>query len=307
MQVALFDVLADPLTKSPLEFDPENTRLVDPESGQQYPIIDRVPVLLPSKVRNLPEQDPLHQQSQVAFDYFDHYQKDAENFDYFKAFPSGATRHEEKRLHQTIINAVPPDARIILDVGCGKGWVGDHFCKQGREVVSMDISTVNPIRVHRRIDSDNHIGLVGDVFHLPIRAGAVDCVIASEIIEHVPDPELFIQNLMEALKPGGKLIITTPYKEDIQYYLCVHCNRPTPQHAHLHSFDEASMERFLPKRGISWKFSVFSDKYLTKARLHILLKYAPHSLWRWIDWIANKTFGRPVRFLVEVKKEMAYE
>lgn len=37
-----------------------------------------------------------------------------------------------------------------------------------------------------------------------------DGVVASEVIEHVINPELFMKSCIKALKPGGKLFITTP-------------------------------------------------------------------------------------------------
>lgn len=37
-----------------------------------------------------------------------------------------------------------------------------------------------------------------------------DAVVASEIIEHVDNKEIFIQACVKAVKPGGKIFITTP-------------------------------------------------------------------------------------------------
>ena len=44
---------------------------------------------------------------------------------------------------------------------------------------------------------------------IPNELDQFDVVIASEVIEHVPDPQSFIQEISRLTKPGGKLIITT--------------------------------------------------------------------------------------------------
>ena len=72
-------------------------------------------------------------------------------------------------------------------------------------------------------------GLIADAYKLPFNPNTLDCIVASEIMEHTFNPEKFISNLLNVLKPGGKIIITTPYDEQINYHLCVHCNHPTPE------------------------------------------------------------------------------
>jgi ubiquinone/menaquinone biosynthesis C-methylase UbiE len=49
-----------------------------------------------------------------------------------------------------------------------------------------------------------------DALHMPIRAGSADVVIATAIIEHVPDPDMMLRECGRMLRPGGLLIITTP-------------------------------------------------------------------------------------------------
>jgi SAM-dependent methyltransferase len=45
---------------------------------------------------------------------------------------------------------------------------------------------------------------------LPYADGTFDCVIASEILEHVPEDTQAISELVRVLKPGGSLAITVP-------------------------------------------------------------------------------------------------
>jgi SAM-dependent methyltransferase len=47
--------------------------------------------------------------------------------------------------------------------------------------------------------------------HFPLRDGSVDGVICAEVIEHVPDHRLVLEEIARVLKPGGRAVITTPF------------------------------------------------------------------------------------------------
>lgn len=298
----LEEILVDPVTGHNLFYDTTSNQLQNPVTHQVYPVVDKVPVLLPKHKGNIQSTAQLHLDFGTDFDYQHHYQTDAEMFDYFETIENGASTHEERRLHEMVLANIPAQTELVLDVGCGKGWVAQHLKNSGKKVISMDISTVNPVKVNSSVNHNFHAGLVGDVFYLPIKQNSLDVIIATEILEHVAEPRLFFDKLITSLKPGGKLIVTTPYDESIPHYLCVHCNRPTPRHAHLHSFNEKNILQFLDKNGVSTKVTLFSNNYLIKLRTHILLKFLPLWLWIWVDNLANKTFGKPTRLLLEIMK-----
>jgi SAM-dependent methyltransferase len=50
----------------------------------------------------------------------------------------------------------------------------------------------------------------GDAYHLPFPDGAFDVVIASEILEHIPDDRAAMAEAMRVLRPGGRLVVTVP-------------------------------------------------------------------------------------------------
>lgn len=237
------------------------------------------------------------------FDYITHYQTDAEEFDYFEK-RIGPAEHEERRIREIIISEVPVNANLILDVGCGSGWVAKEFLKKNKKVISLDISKKNPSIVKQLYQSQNHFPLVADSFKLPLNSDSVDCVIASEIIEHVIDPKEFLRELFRVAKKGGKVVISTPYKEKIRYVLCVHCNKKTPVNAHLHSFDEIILESFSKEIGAKKFHSlIFGNKALIFLRTHIILKYLPFSIWMAIDWLANKIYDKPLHIVCSFGKD----
>ncbi len=55
----LLELLACPLTKGPLSWDPERGELVSRLARLAYPIRDGIPVMLPSEARSIPAGDIL--------------------------------------------------------------------------------------------------------------------------------------------------------------------------------------------------------------------------------------------------------
>ncbi len=298
MEKWALNILISPDSKNKLTF--QDNKLFDEIRGDSFELVENVPVLI-AKSKQFIEQTDLHKYHNTDFNYLEHYQTDAELFDYFTEYECGASVFANNNLRETIIRKVPANSELLLDVGCGKGWVANYFIPKNKKIISLDISSVNPVKIDKMIHSINHLGLTADAFNLPLIDNSIDCIIASEIIEHVADPKLFISSLYKALKSGGKLIITTPYNEKLQYYLCVHCNKPTPRNAHIHSFNEQNFLKYIPDSA-DYQFTKTNNFYLEKLRMHIFLKYLPFPLWKIIDLLANKITKRPDKLVVEIVK-----
>jgi 2-polyprenyl-3-methyl-5-hydroxy-6-metoxy-1,4-benzoquinol methylase len=106
-------------------------------------------------------------------------------------------------------------ARRVLEIGCGRGgfacWLARH---PGRpEVVAADFS---PGAVAKAQQFASKIGVdgiqweVADIQKLDQFEEEFDTVISCETIEHVPDPPLAVRQLARVLKPGGRMLLTTP-------------------------------------------------------------------------------------------------
>ena len=238
-----------------------------------------------------------------TFNYKEHYQTDAIEFDYFEE-RKGATEHDSRRLSEYIISKVSKKAESILDVGCGNGWVAKEFIPKGKEVVSLDISLTNPAKAKKLYPGEKHFPVTADSFYLPFNDGSFDCVVASEIIEHVFDLAKFVKELFRVVKKGGQLIITTPYKEKLIYHLCIHCNKKTPANAHIHSFDEKKLESLYSGNDLeSFKFKTFGNKALLHLRTYVILQFFPFWLWKIKDWFANLFINKPAHIICIYKKK----
>ncbi len=281
----IYQFLVSPETKQQLYFNKTTSSLISDEGS--FEIRDGIPILLPNK-------DNLK--------YIEHYQKDAEYFDYFEArFPE--THSEEERIYQYVLSRIPPKAKFIADIGCGNGWLARRLLNLDRIIVSIDVSFRNVSRVLKLYPDENHFGIVADGYFLPFRDNTFDCVVASEVIEHLEEPQKFVGELLRIVAPNGKVILTTPYKEKIRYTLCIHCNKPTPWNAHLHSFDEYKFKNILQDIGLidKWSYRKFGNSLVQYLRLYRFLKIVPFKLWKIMDSFLN-LFFKPKHLLIEIIK-----
>lgn len=105
------------------------------------------------------------------------------------------------------------------------------------------------------------------------------------------------------LKPGGCFIVSTPYRERLQYTLCIHCNKKTPVNAHLHSFDDTALVNMLHKAGFSIeRVSKISNKITERLGIPGLTFFLPYSIWRFIDGCFCRLFGNQSFIVIRAKR-----
>lgn len=114
---------------------------------------------------------------------------------------------------------VGPGVKVI-DVGAGAGRHSYEAYRRGAEVVAFDQSATDMAEVATMFEAMAEAGevppsarakaVVGNALELPYADGTFDCVIASEILEHVPEDDAAIAELVRVLKKGGKLAVTVP-------------------------------------------------------------------------------------------------
>lgn len=92
-----------------------------------------------------------------------------------------------------------------LDLSAGSGDTSQILAAQGYVVVATDYGRPRPMA--------NNIGRVGGVDlneFLPFRSGAFDAVNLVEVIEHIENQPQLIREICRVLKPGGRVLISTP-------------------------------------------------------------------------------------------------
>jgi len=230
-----------------------------------------------------------------------HYQADAEVCDYFDedVFDQqmNRRRYESFRAIHTF-----KDGERVLEIGSGGGPGLQIFGKLPVVYFPLDIPLKNLKKIKQGAEFPLH-PLSGDVFNLPLYDNCVDVVILSEVLEHLEKPLPALGEIKRVLKPNGELLVSVPYKEKIAYNLCVHCNQPTPQNAHFHSFDKKNMTEMLAASGLNpQKILTINNKIAHRLRLNVLLKGLPYPVWRLFDWIVNLISRKASHMVALVKK-----
>ena len=102
-------------------------------------------------------------------------------------------------------------ARKILDIGCGYCYLTKFLKRQGTEVFGVDFyyGTVPENRCHQSGIPYSQLNIETD--DLPFGENFFDVVLLGEVLEHFThSPLVPLARIKNALRPGGRLILTTP-------------------------------------------------------------------------------------------------
>ncbi|MBF0612838.1 MAG: bifunctional 2-polyprenyl-6-hydroxyphenol methylase/3-demethylubiquinol 3-O-methyltransferase UbiG [Magnetococcales bacterium] len=112
----------------------------------------------------------------------------------------------------------------LLDIGCGGGILSEALSQAKAEVVGIDRSEriIGIAKAHQRESHSNVDYRVQSVEELSQQEPAsFDGVMAMEVLEHVPDPELFLNHCAQLLKPGAPLFFATLNRTLRSYLLAI--------------------------------------------------------------------------------------
>ncbi len=94
--------------------------------------------------------------------------------------------------------------RLVLDVGAGPVQFAEAFAAAGARYVAVDADPA-ALRVPRPAGTAALAGL-GE--QLPVRDGSIDVCFSSNLVEHVPAPWRFAEELVRVTRPGGLVVVS---------------------------------------------------------------------------------------------------
>ncbi|MCM3588061.1 class I SAM-dependent methyltransferase [Mesobacillus maritimus] len=153
--------------------------------------------------------------------------------------------------------AIPYAKGRVLDFACGSGFGSNILAKARKkeitELFSIDIAEeaicyAKANYYHPLIHFQQ-----GDVTDptIPDKLGQFDLIVSFETLEHIELEEQFIHNIYRLLKPGGKLVISTPFGQGR--------GKPTSEPFHVHQltvqefhsmFDQYQEKLFYYQKGV---------------------------------------------------------
>jgi ubiquinone/menaquinone biosynthesis C-methylase UbiE len=150
---------------------------------------------------------------------------------------------------------------VVLDAGCGTGRHMRELAKiPDLKIIGIDKNDKDLNDANRSLQdmpdaATNNIQVIkADINKLPFTDEAFDCVICSEVLEHIPHHHDALHELVRVLKPQGNLIISVPryYPERICWLISPeYHNEPG---GHIRIYKKKQLRKMLASHGIKcWK------------------------------------------------------
>lgn len=230
-----------------------------------------------------PTDSYIENYNKISFDHVSHMKKGLGN-----PFMDEEHWALNEKITAELIKKHSLDGQKILDVGVGLGRLLAHAPELER--YGVDIS-----KHYLPFARDQGIQVcLSKIEELPYHDNFFDLVVCTDVLEHVVDLNLCIKKILNVVKPKGKIIIRTPYKESLKGYLVPEY----PYHmAHLRNFDEYGLRLLFEK--------VFKCEFMEIAHggylpVDALLKYN-FPIYKWKGLVRKS-----IRLMQRLDKKLAY-
>jgi 2-polyprenyl-3-methyl-5-hydroxy-6-metoxy-1,4-benzoquinol methylase len=161
-----------------------------------------------------------------------------------------------------LIDALNPGVRL-LDLGCGEGhFAAAAAAAAGAEVLAADVAE-EALRRARALHPELDLHLIDGEGGWELEDADFDVVWAGEVIEHVADTASWLSELRRVLRPGGRLLLSTPLlgrRELLAAALSgtIFARRFEPRSDHLRHYNAATLRALLADFGFE-RIAVCSD------------------------------------------------
>lgn len=142
---------------------------------------------------------------------------------------------------------------VVLDVGCGETPLSAFFASRAGAMIVADLLPENVAKAETRLrdaGARNVRGVVSDTDPLPLDTASVTRVVATEVLEHVPDPTRFMAELVRVGRPGARYLLSVPdaSSENLQRPFAAPSYFEPPNHVRV--FEREAFERLVSDAGL---------------------------------------------------------
>lgn len=118
-------------------------------------------------------------------------------------------RHD---LVASVLSHVPADARIVLDLGCGRGQYLAALAGMQQSGIGLDLSPGLAAEAATRTGMPT---VVGDAHRLPVASDSVDAALVLHLLNHLHDPIAALRECRRVTRRGAPVILLTNTDEHI--------------------------------------------------------------------------------------------
>ncbi len=197
------------------------------------------------------------------------YRVEVEGVADFEAFQALHDREQDEKL--SVLGSDNLRGKVIADIGCGGGSFLDLVCGMAHKTVAVE-----PCRNFHDGLSEKHL-VYGHLSHaLEDLEEQVDLAVSFAVIEHVDDPLSFLKEMRLLLKPGGKVLISTPNYDDwMLKFLPGVYESFFYRKAHQWYFNKASLQALASMSGYNSIEIIYKNRFDLSNALHWIRDHMP--------------------------------
>ena len=144
---------------------------------------------------------------------------------------------------------VPAGPLTLVDLGCGDGPLFAALSREGliassRPVYAVDLEATRLARVSNRFPWIHTLVASADAVR-DIPDAALDAVISTMVMEHVPDEHAYLAEIQRMLRPGGRAYVTTVFKKPWAWYFRERGGESVLDTSHLREYTDLDQVREL--------------------------------------------------------------
>lgn len=201
--------------------------------------------------------------------------------------------YEHREIKEEIVSEVTrKKVSVLLDLGCGYGFLISRLneaCPDTR-VVGTDIARF-------QIKNAKLRGVRGDLVvccaeYMPFKSNVFDCIVCSEVIEHVVSPKTTLLEIERMLRNDGYLCISTDNPLSI-YRKIVELVKRTMR------WNKNVKEEFIP-------LAVLTELVPSTIKLYKILHICPYPLLPMVGFLGSKILGKTWLSLASIMKKLPY-
>ena len=152
---------------------------------------------------------------------------------------------------------------LILDAGCGSGRHLRALAKlPDLKIIGIDRNgsdlndALTALKNMPDALSDNYLVSCADIKNLPFASASFDCVICSEVLEHIPEHENALKELVRILKPQGDLVVSVPRYFTEKICWLISTAYYNEEGGHVRIYKKKKLQKMLANQGVKcWKIN----------------------------------------------------